>query len=45
MSPGRTSLVNRFPIMTRLPERSRFLVRPQCLTRRSPLLIGRGILN
>jgi hypothetical protein len=40
MSPGRTSFVNSFSFMAHLPGRSRFLVRPQCLTRRSPLPSG-----
>ena len=43
MSPGGTTLVNTLSAMACLPERSRFLVRPQRLTRRSPLPIGRGV--
>ena len=43
MSPGGTTLVNTLSAMAYLPERSRFLVRPQRLTRCSPLPIGRGL--
>jgi hypothetical protein len=43
MSPGRTTFVNTLSAMACLPGRSRFLVRPQRLTRRSPLPIGRGL--
>ena len=43
MSPGRTAPVNTLSAKACLPERSRFLVRPQRLTRRSPLPIGRGL--
>ena len=43
MSPRRTTLVNTLSAIACLPERSRFLVRPQRLTRRSPLPIGRGL--
>jgi hypothetical protein len=43
MSPGRTTLVNTLSAMAYLPECSRFLMRPQRLTRRSSLPIGRGL--
>ena len=41
MSPGRTAPVNTLSAKACLPERCRFLVRPQRLTRRFPM--GRGL--
>jgi hypothetical protein len=45
MSPGRTTLVNTLSAIVCLPERCRFLVRPQRLTRRSSLPVGRDFAH